>query len=68
MIGIASSQLGCKVGDVTCYCTQPDFGYGVRDCANESCPSHEDAQKVIEFGTNYCASECYRSIAMRDFY
>ena len=55
MIQIASSQLGCSAGNVTCYCTQPDFGYGVRDCANEACQSGE-AQTVISFGTSYCAS------------
>jgi len=56
MIQIAGSQLGCATGNVTCYCTQPDFGYGVRDCANEACQNSGDAQRVIAFGSTYCAS------------
>jgi len=43
MIQIASSQLGCDTGNVDCYCQQPDFGYGVRDCAQEACQSDSDA-------------------------
>ena len=63
MIQIASSQLGCSTGDVTCYCREPDFGYGVRDCANEACPSNDDAQTVIAFGTQYygMALQSYQS-------
>lgn len=56
MIQIASSQLGCAAGNVTCYCTEPDFGYGVRDCANQACTNASDATTVISFGTSYCAS------------
>lgn len=65
MIAIASSQLGCSGGNVTCYCTEPDFGYGVRDCANEACTSDEDANTVISFGTSYCANalQSYTSTA-----
>jgi len=55
MLGIATSQFGCAAGDIVCYCSEPNFGYGVRDCSNESC-SAEDAAKVISFGTEYCAS------------
>ena len=57
MVSIASSQLGCSTGNVTCYCTQPDFGYGVRDCANEACPNAGDANTVISFGVTYCQSK-----------
>lgn len=57
MIQIASSQLGCDQGNVTCYCTEPDFGYGIRDCSTEACPNQQDAQEVIAFGTTYCQSE-----------
>lgn len=56
MIQIASSQLGCAAGNVTCYCTEPDFGYGIRDCSDQSCPTPQDAQEVISFGTTYCSS------------
>ena len=54
MINIATSQFGCTAGDVKCYCTNQNFGYGIRDCSNESC-SPSDAAKVISFGTAYCA-------------
>ncbi|KAF2786942.1 hypothetical protein K505DRAFT_189268, partial [Melanomma pulvis-pyrius CBS 109.77] len=53
MVNIASSEFGCTAGDVVCYCTKLDFGYGVRDCANEACTNGESGQ-VIAYGTNYC--------------
>lgn len=56
MLGIATSQFGCGQNDVLCYCREPNFGYGVRDCANEACGSGE-ANTVIAFGTQYCQSE-----------
>lgn len=56
MLGIANSQFGCGQGDVLCYCREPNFGYGVRDCANEACGSN-DASTVIAFGTQYCQSK-----------
>ena len=65
MIQIATSQLGCDTGNVDCYCQQPDFGYGVRDCAQEACQSDNDAQTVISFGQQYCqmAIDSYSSTA-----
>lgn len=56
MLGIATAQFGCGQNDVLCYCKEPNFGYGVRDCANEACGSSE-ASTVIAFGTQYCQSE-----------
>lgn len=56
MVNIASSEFGCTAGDVVCYCTKLDFGYGVRDCANEACTNGESGQ-VIAYGTNYCAGK-----------
>lgn len=53
MLGLAPG-FGCQQGNVTCYCTEPNFGYGVRDCANEACPNASDAATVIAFGTQYC--------------
>jgi hypothetical protein len=50
-------QFGCNTGDVECYCNAENFGNGIRDCANEACPSESDAQKVIAYGVEYCASE-----------
>lgn len=65
MVQIASSQLGCSAGNVTCYCTQPDFGYGVRDCANEACQNTTEAQSVITFGVSYCSSETSQISSVR---
>ncbi|KAF2016922.1 CFEM-domain-containing protein [Aaosphaeria arxii CBS 175.79] len=56
MVGIATSQFGCAVGDVSCYCNEARFGYGVRDCSNQACPSGDDANRVIAYGLNYCAN------------
>jgi hypothetical protein len=55
MLNIASSDFGCKAGDAVCYCSNQDFGNGVRDCANQACPS-SDAGSVIAFGAQYCAA------------
>ncbi|KAF2762279.1 hypothetical protein EJ05DRAFT_497139 [Pseudovirgaria hyperparasitica] len=55
MVNIAISQFGCASGDLNCYCSKIDFGYGVRDCSLESCGSDSVAQQVIAYGTNYCS-------------
>jgi hypothetical protein len=55
MLNIASADFGCSAGDAVCYCSNQDFGYGVRDCANEACSS-ADAGSVIAFGASYCAN------------
>ncbi len=55
MINIASTELGCTAGDVACYCTNQDFGFGIRDCSSAIC-SPEEAASVIAFGAEYCAS------------
>ncbi|KAK4160192.1 hypothetical protein QBC43DRAFT_304004 [Cladorrhinum sp. PSN259] len=46
--------LGCPTSDARCLCSNPNFGYGVRDCAVQACHP-VDAQLVIVFGLNYCA-------------
>lgn len=56
MQGIAVNEFKCKEGDVACYCGNPNFLNGVRDCSNESCQNKEDAAKAIDFGNNYCKS------------
>lgn len=42
--------------DAACLCRNVDFGYGVRDCVNEACPSGTDTAAIIRYGVNYCAS------------
>ncbi|KAH7117069.1 hypothetical protein B0J11DRAFT_108603 [Dendryphion nanum] len=56
MIAIANSAFGCAAGDITCYCTNANFGYGVRDCSNQACSSQQEANRVIQFGASYCQS------------
>ncbi|KAL9624480.1 MAG: hypothetical protein Q9204_007872, partial [Flavoplaca sp. TL-2023a] len=55
MLGQAQ-QLGCPdAADVTCVCINPDFGFGIRDCTNESCPPNADNGSVTDFGAAFCA-------------
>lgn len=59
MLGLASS-LGCpnvnNSPDVGCLCKNKDFGYGIRDCATQACPSGTDLNQIIAFGNSYCSS------------
>ncbi|KAI2615110.1 hypothetical protein GGR54DRAFT_308945 [Hypoxylon sp. NC1633] len=51
-----ASQLGCGTEiSAQCLCTKPNFIYGVRDCATESCGDQSIAQQVIQYGSQYCA-------------
>ncbi|KAI5923727.1 hypothetical protein F4810DRAFT_710155 [Camillea tinctor] len=54
MLGQAG-DLGCNGTDATCLCTNANFVYGIRDCANESCADH--ASEVIQYGVDYCAAQ-----------
>ncbi|XDG03751.1 hypothetical protein ABKA04_003366 [Annulohypoxylon sp. FPYF3050] len=51
-----ASELGCTDVAPSCLCTKPNFIYGVRDCATESCQDQSLAQQVIQYGSQYCAS------------
>ncbi|KAJ2980263.1 hypothetical protein NUW58_g6991 [Xylaria curta] len=62
MLGQAS-ELGCGGGGSTqdavngeCLCKNPDFSYGIKDCANEACPQGL-APMVIQYGVNWCAEK-----------
>lgn len=59
MLGQAG-PLGCPdvngQPDVTCLCSNVNFGYGIRDCVSQACPSGTDTGSIITFGLNYCAS------------
>ncbi|KAK9770189.1 hypothetical protein SCAR479_13154 [Seiridium cardinale] len=46
----------CASTDYACLCQRANFQYGVRDCANEACPNAGDAQTVITYAVNQCAS------------
>ena len=56
MITIATEQFNCGNGNASCYCVEPNFSRGIRDCSNESCMDDSDAAAVIEYGSNYCAN------------
>lgn len=48
-------SLGCAANDITCLCQNMDFGFGVRDCAQESCPKDVDTSQIIKVGSGFCA-------------
>lgn len=54
MLAIATSEFGCASGDVACYCSHENFGYGIRDCSKEAC-GEEVANQAISYGLNYCS-------------
>ncbi|KAK5653958.1 hypothetical protein OQA88_7634 [Cercophora sp. LCS_1] len=53
MLALAPA-LGCPGSDPSCLCSKPDFGFGVRDCADQACHP-DDAALVHAYGFNYCA-------------
>ncbi|PPJ54147.1 hypothetical protein CBER1_01053 [Cercospora berteroae] len=53
MLALAPS-LGCPDAQADCLCRNADFGFGVRDCANQACGDASAAQQVIAYGTQYC--------------
>jgi len=55
MLG-AGASLGCSSSDAACLCKNPDFGFGLRDCATEACPNSSDANTVVAYGVTYCAN------------
>ena len=51
------STLGCaSTSNAACLCSNVNFGYGIRDCANGACGTAV-ASTVIAFGSSYCAFE-----------
>ena len=56
MLGQATN-LGCdSSNDPACLCSSADFGYGIRDCAIQACPSGTDLGSIIQYGLDYCAA------------
>ena len=53
MLALAPS-LGCPDAQADCLCRNADFGFGVRDCANQACGDAAAAQQVSAYGTQYC--------------
>lgn len=55
MLSLAPS-LGCQNNNITCLCTNMDFGNGVRDCSAQSCPSGTDTSSIVSVGNSFCSS------------
>jgi hypothetical protein len=55
MLALAPS-LGCASNDANCLCSNPNFGYGIRDCSNQACGA-EVASSVIAYGGTYCSGK-----------
>ena len=55
MLGQAA-QLGCAANDIACLCKNANFGYGIRDCSIQSCGNVDQANALISWGNNLCAS------------
>ncbi|KAM7190481.1 hypothetical protein V8F33_009464 [Rhypophila sp. PSN 637] len=52
-VGLGCPPLADGNPDGACLCEKYDFGYGIRDCARESCPP-EHVPAVINYGVNWC--------------
>jgi hypothetical protein len=44
----------CATGDAVCYCSNAQFGYSARGCANDTC-SADDAATTISWAASYCS-------------
>jgi hypothetical protein len=53
------SEFNCSNGDLNCLCPQQNFGYGIRDCADQACSSASDATTVKNFGNTLCAGSSH---------
>lgn len=51
-----AAQLGCQALDIACLCRNPDFGYGIHDCSVQACSDVSEANIVIGWGNDMCAS------------
>lgn len=54
MLGKAGSEFDCSDADISCLCSEINFYYGIRDCANEVCSSASDADTVKAAGVAMC--------------
>ncbi|KAE9973244.1 hypothetical protein BLS_003678 [Venturia inaequalis] len=54
MLSIAASEFGCAAGNTTCYCSDPRFGYGLRDCSVQAC-GEAVYSSVLAYGTSVCS-------------
>jgi hypothetical protein len=58
MIAIANTEFGCPAGNTTCYCYDPRFGYGLRDCSLQAC-GEAVYTSVLDYGSSVCAGMAF---------
>ena len=67
MTSSVATTLGCTGGDLACLCTKPEFGYGVRDCSNESCPAGTDTSGGVSYVSSQCAGgKCLKDCGIKE--
>lgn len=47
-------SLGCQVDDKKCICTNKNYGAGIQDCINESCPSGTNLTLFRKYSKDWC--------------
>jgi len=55
MVAAAQKDFKCAAGDIKCYCANPGFALGLRDCSAQACGTDVSSQ-VVAYGNAYCAS------------
>jgi hypothetical protein len=61
MLALAPS-LGCATPNPECLCANPNFGYGIRDCADAACGGDTEASSsVVAYVIQYCAGTLLQS-------
>ncbi|KAG6155786.1 hypothetical protein E4U25_003159 [Claviceps purpurea] len=55
MTAAKAEELGCKMNDIKCLCSNVNFMYGLRDCSHAVC-NQQDANQVVAFGVKVCES------------
>ncbi|KAG5932113.1 hypothetical protein E4U59_007723 [Claviceps monticola] len=53
MTAAKAEELGCKMNDIKCLCSNVNFMYGLRDCSHAVC-NQQDANQVVAFGVKIC--------------
>ncbi|KAK4120022.1 CFEM-domain-containing protein [Parathielavia appendiculata] len=51
-----AAELGCGPGDITCLCSNVNFGYGIRDCSAAVCASVDQVNEAIDWHNSLCSS------------
>jgi len=46
MATIAQTEFQCESSDISCFCTQSNWAYGIRDCTRQACDADQSASAV----------------------